>query len=164
MRDTETAPMSGQEMRDFTAGYTTLFDAPGAVVDIHADTELRTGKKRALCFAVCDETFLPDGSLDSFVRDDSLPPAGSLLYLDGPAHAGIASINVDIAGDPLAQPSVPLKENHLVHDVVVRQVHPKLLQHRMVQQGAGGRKGVVPYTGIQAAVREKDLIADGEAA
>ena len=30
--------------------------------------------------------------------------------------------------------------------------------------GAGGRKGVVPYTGIQAAVREKDLIADGEAA
>ena len=34
----------------------------------------------------------------------------------------------------------------------------------MVQQGAGGRKGVVPYTGIQAAVREKDLIADGETA
>ncbi|MCS2372182.1 hypothetical protein NXV03_20925 [Phocaeicola vulgatus] len=29
MRDTEIAPMSGQEMRDFTAGYTTLFDAPG---------------------------------------------------------------------------------------------------------------------------------------
>lgn len=87
-----------------------------------------------------------------------------VLYLDGPAHAGIASINVDIAGDPFAQPSVPLKENHLVHDVVVRQVHPKLLQHRMVQQGAGGRKGVVPYTGIQAAVREKGLIADGEAA
>ena len=56
-----------------------------------------------------------------------------VLYLDGPAHAGIASINVDIAGDPLAQPSVPLKENHLVHDVVVRQVHPKPLQHRMVQ-------------------------------
>lgn len=80
MRDTETAPMSGQEMRDFTAGYTTLFDAPGAVVDIHADTELRTGKKRARCFAVCDEIFLPDGSLDSCVRDDSLPPAGSLLY------------------------------------------------------------------------------------
>ena len=80
MRDTETAPMSGQEMRDFTAGYTTLFDALGAVVDIHADTELRTGKKRARCFAICDETFLPDGSLDSYVRDDSLPPAGSLLY------------------------------------------------------------------------------------
>ena len=80
MRDTEIAPMSGQEMRDFTAGYTTLFDAPGAVVDIHADTELRTGKKRARCFAVCDEIFLPDGSLDSCVRDDSLPPAGSLLY------------------------------------------------------------------------------------
>ena len=56
------------------------FDAPGAVVDIHADTELRTGKKRARCFAVCDEIFLPDGSLDSCVRDDSLPPAGSLLY------------------------------------------------------------------------------------
>ncbi|MCS3152976.1 hypothetical protein NXX77_04895 [Phocaeicola dorei] len=77
MRDTETAPMSGQEMRDFTAGYTTLFDAPGAVVDIHADTELRTGKKRARCFAICDETFLPDGSLDSYVRDDSLPPAST---------------------------------------------------------------------------------------
>lgn len=29
MRDTEIAPMSGPEMRDFTAGYTTLFDAPG---------------------------------------------------------------------------------------------------------------------------------------
>ena len=26
------------------------------------------------------EIFLPDGSLDSCVRDDSLPPAGSLLY------------------------------------------------------------------------------------
>ena len=79
--------MSGQEMRDFTAGYTTLFDAPGAVVDIHADTELRTGKKRARCFAVCDEIFLPDGSLDSCVRDDSLPPAGSLLV---PSDAGAA--------------------------------------------------------------------------
>ncbi len=77
MRDTEIAPMSGQEMRkDFTAGYTTLFDVGGRLWDIHADTELRTGKKRARCFAVCDEIFLPDGSLDSCVRTTPfLPPA-----------------------------------------------------------------------------------------
>ena len=87
-----------------------------------------------------------------------------VLRLDGLAHAGVAPVDIDVPGDPLPQPSVPLKEYHLVDDVVVRQVHSQAFQQGMVQLGPCGGERVVPDAGVQMSVRQEGLVAYGEAA
>lgn len=73
-------PMSCEGISGFTRAYSGLFGDTDAVVDIHVDGSLHVGKNHARCYAVCDETFLPEGNIESYVRDESLPPAASQLY------------------------------------------------------------------------------------
>lgn len=80
LRDTSIIPVPYERIAAFTRGYSNLFGDDGAVTDTHVDSSLHTGKNHARCYAVCDETFLPDGVMDSCVKDESLPPAGAQLY------------------------------------------------------------------------------------
>ena len=80
MRGNSVLPMSCEEISGFTRAYSGLFGDTDAVVDIHVDGSLHVGKNHARCYAVCDETFLPEGNIESYVRDESLPPAASQLY------------------------------------------------------------------------------------
>jgi len=80
LRETSVVPMSYERISAFVHGYSSLFGDADAVVDTHIDATLHIGKKHARSYTVCDETFLPDGSVESYVKDDSLPPAGSQLY------------------------------------------------------------------------------------
>lgn len=80
MRGNSVLPMSCEGISGFTRAYSGLFGDTDAVVDIHVDGSLHVGKNHARCYAVCDETFLPEGNIESYVRDESLPPAASQLY------------------------------------------------------------------------------------
>ena len=80
MRDTSLTAPSREEYLDYLARYTGLFGDPHEVRDLHFAQEMTAGTDHVRYLCIADESFLPEGSLSSSVRDRSLPQAGSDLY------------------------------------------------------------------------------------
>lgn len=118
LRDTEITPMSGEDMRELASHYVNLFSDSNAVCDIHISAELQVGKTRARYLAICDETFLPDGFIESSVKDESLPPAGAEL-----CHPLMEGLGMYLPYNHIVNQVIHLEGNGLLRGKIARNIN-----------------------------------------
>lgn len=80
MRDSDMIPLKAQEQALFIHRYISFFEDENMVADLRVDSNLHIGQIKARYFTVCDETHLPDGGVNSYIRDNSLPMSNASLY------------------------------------------------------------------------------------
>ena len=142
-------PMNRDELLHCLEAYANLFGDENAVRDLHFGKEMNIGTDTARYVCLCDETFLPEGSLDSAVKDRSLSQSGSTLY-----HA------------PLEALGVYLPCNHIVNQVIFMQgnadLQAKVDRNIRVYGSNSSMASSVKVQYERLAALQKEMLEDNE--
>lgn len=101
INDTQIIPLGIEELKESVLKYSNFYDDSNVITDILINGEIQIGNKKGKYYTICDETFLPEGSISSTSRDGSLPAA-----------------NVDLYHPLLEELGVYLPFNHIVNQII----------------------------------------------